>query len=98
MLSRIFGDRCHAWAFWLGCLTVTTGVVLHLPMYWMGRHMGFHLVGMPMDAGMIWGMALIIGGVGLTAFGLLPAHQPGATDKVIILAPPEDAPLTRATG
>ncbi|HEX8661035.1 MAG TPA: MFS transporter, partial [Brevundimonas sp.] len=96
MLSRIFGDRRHAWAFWLGCLVVTAGVVLHLPMYWMGRDMGFHLAGMPMDAGMMWGMALIIGGVGLTAFGLLPAHKPGMTDEVIILAPPEDAPLTRA--
>jgi len=96
MLSRIFGDRRHAWAFWLGCLTVTAGVVLHLPMYWMGRDMGFHLAGMPMDAGMMWGMALIIAGIGLAAFGLLPARQAGATDEVVVLAPPEDAPLTAA--
>lgn len=96
MLSRLFGDRRHAWAFWLGCLVVTSGVLLHLPMYWMGRDMGFHLAGMPMDAGMMWGMVLIVGGVGLTAFGLLPAHRTGADEAVFVLAPPEDAPLTRA--
>ncbi|MFN3354354.1 MAG: MFS transporter, partial [Brevundimonas sp.] len=62
----------NAWAFWLGCAVVTLGVVLHLPMYWMGRHMGFHLAGMTMDAGMMWGMAAILVGIGLTSFGLLP--------------------------
>ncbi|HWQ86138.1 MFS transporter [Brevundimonas sp.] len=94
-ISKIFGDRRHAWAFWLGCLVVTAGVALHLPMYWMGRHMGFRLVGMPMDAGMMWGMALIIVGIGLTAFGLLPAHK-GDQTPLEVLAPPEDAPLTGA--
>ena len=98
MLSRIFGDRHHAWAFWLGCLVVTIGVVLHLPMYWMGRHMGFHLAGMAMDAGMWWGMALIVGGIPLTAFGLLPARRADVGEPVVVIAPPEDAPLTRAHG
>jgi putative MFS transporter len=93
--ARIFGDRKHAWAFWLGCLVVTVGVVLHLPMYWMGRDMGFHLVGMPMDAGMMWGMALIVGGIGLAAFGLLP-RVAGLSDETAVIAPPEDAPLTPA--
>ena len=94
-ISKIFGDRRHAWAFWLGCLVVTVGVGLHLPMYWMGRDMGFRLVGMPMDAGMWWGMALIVFGIGLTAFGLLPAHK-GDQTPLEVLAPPEDAPLTGA--
>jgi len=94
-IARVFGDRRHAWAFWLGCLVVTAGVALHLPMYWMGRDMGFRLVGMPMDAGMMWGMALILVGLGLAAFGLLPAHQ-GDDTPVEVLAPPEDAPLTGA--
>jgi putative MFS transporter len=95
MLARLFGDRRHAWAFWLGCLTVTAGVALHLPMYWMGRHMGFRLVGMPMDAGMMWGMALILAGIALAAFGLLPSRE--RDDSVIeVLAPPEDARLTGA--
>lgn len=94
-IAKVFGDRRHAWAFWLGCLTVTAGVALHLPMYWMGRHMGFRLVGMPMDAGMMWGMALILVGVALAAFGLLPARK-GDDAPLEVLAPPEDAPLTGA--
>lgn len=95
MLSQVFGDRRHAWAFWLGCLLVTIGVVLHLPMYWMGHGMGFHLAGMAMDAGMWWGMALILLGVALAAFGLLP-HVQEEADLGGVIAPPEDAPLTRA--
>ncbi|WP_298742730.1 MFS transporter [uncultured Brevundimonas sp.] len=94
-IAKIFGDRRHAWAFWTGCLVVTAGVALHLPMYWMGRHMGFRLAGMPMDAGMWWGMALILIGVALAAFGLLPA-QKGDDAPLEVLAPPEDAPLTGA--
>lgn len=95
MVAEIFGDRRHAWAFWVDCLLVTAGVLLHLPMYWMGRNMGFHLAGMAMDAGMIWGMVLIVSGVGLAAFGLLPrvVADPGS---VGVIAPPEDAPLTVA--
>jgi MFS transporter, putative metabolite:H+ symporter len=95
MLTRVFGDRRHAWAFWLGCLLVTIGVVLHLPMYWMGRNMGFHLAGMAMDAGMLWGMALIVGGVALAAFGLLP-RRGSVSGPIGEFAPPEDAPLTAA--
>ena len=88
-------SRRNAWAFWLGCLVVTIGVVLHLPMYWMGRDMGFQLAGMAMDAGMMWGMAAILVGIALTGYGLLPATvEVAATAQTI--APPEDAPLTRA--
>ena len=36
-------------AFWTGSAMVAAGVVLHLPMFWMGRKMGFRLAGMPMD-------------------------------------------------
>ena len=85
-------------AFWLGCALVTVGVVLHLPMYWMGRHNGFVLVGMPMDAEMLWGMLAIVVGVGFAGYGLLPRTAPrrsSATD-VETIAPPEDAPLTKA--
>src|SRR5690606_13273640 len=84
--------------FWLGCLLVTIGVLLHLPMYWMARDMGFVLAGMPMGADMMWGMAAIIAGVGLAGWGLLPrtaAPLPGAPE-VETIAPPEDAPLSRA--
>ncbi|RZJ97770.1 MAG: MFS transporter [Brevundimonas sp.] len=95
MLTQVFGDRHHAWAFWLGCLMVTVGVILHLPMYWMGRDMGFQLVGMQMDAGMLWGMALILLGIGLAAFGLLPARSVG-DHSLGVITPPEDAALTPA--
>ena len=88
-------SRRNAWAFWLGCGVVTLGVVLHLPMYWMGRHMGFNLAGMAMDAGMMWGMVAILVGIGLTGFGLLPTKVEAAATAETI-APPEDAPLTRA--
>ena len=95
MLDGVIGHRRSAWAFWLGCLVVTIGVALHLPMYWMGRHTGFHLAGMPMDAAMLCGMALIFGGSCVTAFGLLPktSTRPMTVETI---APPEDAPLTAA--
>lgn len=88
-------SRKNAWAFWLGCALVTLGVVLHLPIYWMGRDMGFMLAGMAMDAGMMWGMAAIVVGIGLAGFGLIPQAVAGDPASEI-LAPPEDAPLTRA--
>lgn len=91
----LFSERRNVLAFWLGSVVVTVGVLLHLPMVWMARDMGFVLAGMSMDSGMVWGMALIVAGVGLTGFGLLPkgAARPEIYETI---APPEDAPLTRA--
>jgi putative MFS transporter len=91
-----FDERRNALAFWLGCAIVTAGVVLHLPMFLMGKDAGYALAGMPMDAGMLWGMALILAGIVLTGYGLLPKARPGAERVVDTIAPPEDAPLTRA--
>ena len=82
-------------AFWCGSAMVTAGVGLHMPMFWMGRKTGFKLAGMPMDNGMLWGMALIILGVAAAAYGLLPRRQPETVSYGRIM-PPEDAPLTRA--
>ena len=48
--------RRHRLAFALGCSAVAAGVLLHLPMYWMGRGNGFRLVDMPMGAGMRGGV------------------------------------------
>src|SRR3546814_5649630 len=67
-------------------------------MYWMGRDMGFHLAGMPMDNGMMAGMGLIVGGIGMAAWGLLPrnlAQHIAASSKFTISAP-ADAPLSWA--
>jgi putative MFS transporter len=74
---------------------VTVGVLLHLPMFWMGRSMGFRLAGMPMDNGMLFGMFLIVAGIGVAAYGLLPkgVDQQVRSASRIVVAAPEDAKL-----
>lgn len=62
----------HPVAFWLGCLAVVAGVFAHAPMFWMGRMTHWQMVGMPMDAMMLGGMALIAFGLLLAAYGLMP--------------------------
>jgi len=62
----------HPVAFWFGVMAVTTGVILHLPMYLMGKGMGYKLVGMPMDMPMMIGMAAIIAGLASSLYGLYP--------------------------
>jgi MFS transporter, putative metabolite:H+ symporter len=90
-------ERRNTIAFWFGCTLVTAGVVLHLPMFLMARDSGYVLVGMPMDAGMLLGMAAIVVGVGFAAFGLLPktAHRPSPV-ALDVITPLENAPLTAA--
>src|ERR1044072_6070150 len=95
-MSGVLADRRGIWAFWLGCAVVTVGVALHLPMFIMAREMGYRLAGMPMDGGMRWGMALIVGGVAVTSYGLLPKAVPHAPESKVTVTPPEDAPLTPA--
>ena len=88
-------DRQALWAFILGCAAVTAGVLLHIPMFLMAKDMGYHLAGMPMDSGTIFGMFLIVGGVIVAAYGLLPrnlAAQRAAAEDITIAAP-EDAAL-----
>ncbi len=91
----LFADRRSTSAFWLGSLFTIAGVLLHLPMFLMARDMNYMLAGMPMDTGMLWGMAFIIGGVAAAGYGLQPrAASPqglAAHEKIV---PPEDAPLT----
>jgi len=91
-------DRRGPWAFVLGVVAVTIGVILHIPMFVMGRSMGFRLYGMPMEPDMYVGMALIVGGVAVAAFGLLPRDVAGqrAASRGVVVSPPEDAPLTPA--
>lgn len=91
-------DRSSLAAFILGCICVTAGVLLHLPMFWMARDMGFRLAGMPMDPGMIFGMFLIVSGIAISAYGLLPKNVGAqiAASRHIVVAAPEDAPLASA--
>jgi MFS transporter, putative metabolite:H+ symporter len=90
----MFADRRSALAFWFGSAIVATGVVLHLPMFWMARNSGFIMAGMPMDPAMLLGMALIVGGIVVAGYGLLPNR--GAQIPQELISTPEDAPLTVA--
>src|SRR5919197_2327916 len=68
----MFRDRR---AFWCGTAAVVAGVALHLPMFLDARDMDYRLVGMPVDPGMLAGMGLIMGGLALAAYGLVPARS-----------------------
>ena len=95
--SSTLSDRRGIWAFVLGVILVTGGVLMHAPMFLMGRHNHFVLAGMSIGWDMIAGMAAIVGGCGIAAYGLLPrniAQQLNAS-QYIVVSPPEDAPLGR---
>jgi MFS transporter, putative metabolite:H+ symporter len=64
----------HPIAFWLGAAACATGVILHIPMYYSARGMGYRMAGMQPDGAMIAGMALIGAGLLAALYGLLPAH------------------------
>src|SRR5579885_2525971 len=93
--ASLFTSWSSRLAFWGGSALVTAGVILHLPMFLMGRATGYRLVGMPMSSGMLMGMAFIVLGIAGAAYGLLPPRQPQHASQLSI-APPEDAPLTKA--
>ena len=93
--ASLFASRQKMLAFLAGSAMVATGVVLHVPMFLMGRDTHYRLVGMPMGLGMLIGMGLIILGVGAAAYGLLP-NGPHRRMTDALIAPPEDAPLTKA--
>ncbi len=92
---RVIADRLQFWIFLAGCAAVTAGVLLHIPMLLMARSLHFRLAGMPMDPGMEFGMVLIVAGVGVSAYGLLP-RKSQAVHAEVTVTPPEDAPLTVA--
>lgn len=94
--ASLFASPTRALAFWAGCLAVTIGVLLHVPMFWMGRTNHFHLAGMPMGTGMLIGMYLIVAGFVATGYGLMPRRSQRQTASLDQIAPPEDAPLTAA--
>src|SRR6185369_14973398 len=96
--TSTLSDRRGLWAFALGVVAVTVGVLLHAPMFLMGRMSHFQLYGMPIGWDMIAGMIAIVSGVGIAAYGLLPRNiaKQRAASQDIVVSPPEDAPLTRA--
>ena len=96
MAASTFTDRRGPLAFFAGVGAVTAGVLLHVPAFMMARSMGVGIAGMAMGGEMVAGMALIVAGIAVAAFGLLPkgGTNSGATD--LSITPPEDAPLTAA--
>ena len=83
-------------AFWTGTILVTVGVILHLPMLLGAKSMGYMLTGMPWDIWMEIGMPLIIIGLGIIYYALVPLAKllPASEQQVIRAA--EDTRLTRA--
>src|SRR5687768_7937225 len=65
----------HPFAFWFGCLLVLAGVLAHAPMFMMGQHTHWQMVGMPMSTEMWIGMALIPVGLALSMYGLMPRME-----------------------
>jgi putative MFS transporter len=59
-------------ALWLGFLLVLAGVLLHLPNFVAARSMHFVMAGMAMGLPMTTGMLLIVLGVGVAGWSLLP--------------------------
>lgn len=96
--ASTLSDRRGVWAFVLGVIMVTVGVLMHAPMFLMGRHNHFVLAGMPIGWDMILGMVGIVAGCGIAAYGLLPRDIAGqlAASEDIVVTPPEDAPLSGA--
>jgi putative MFS transporter len=62
----------HPVAFWFGCGLILVGVLMHMPMFMMGQHTHWQMVGMPMTADMWVGMAMIPVGLALSGYGLMP--------------------------
>src|SRR3954454_5873823 len=96
--TSTLSDRRGLWFFVVGVLAVVAGVLLHLPMFLMGRMTHFRLYGMPMGSEMYVGMAAIILGCGIRRLRLPPKNisKQLAASQEIVVSPPEDAPLTRA--
>lgn len=62
----------HPAAFWAGVAAVSAGVLAHLPDFVGARDMRYQMTGMPMSTPMLAGMLLIVVGLALTAYGLIP--------------------------
>lgn len=77
----------HPLAFWFGCALITAGVLSHLPMFMMGQHTHWRLVGMPMTLEMWLGMAAIPLGLALSFYGLLPRRVSGGSSTAGATAP-----------
>ncbi|HEU5051896.1 MAG TPA: MFS transporter, partial [Hanamia sp.] len=83
-------------AFWIGFFAVVAGVALQLPMYIDAKGMGYKLVGMPMTTSMEIGMVLVVIGLLITLYSLIPPS--GANEKKdyhLKVKALDDAPINR---
>jgi len=65
----------HSVAFWLGTQFIVAGVCFHLPDFIAARKMHFCMQCMPMSNLMLCGMALILTGIPMAAYGLFPVRS-----------------------
>ncbi|WLQ45080.1 MFS transporter [Streptomyces laculatispora] len=88
----------HPIAFWTGVLASIIGVLMHLPMYIDARDMGYHMHGMAPDSTMITGMGLIVVGLGLSYYGVVPraSKEISHTARTIHVRALDDAPIRGA--
>jgi putative MFS transporter len=81
----------NAPVFWAGTVACTAGVLLHLPMYIEARNDGYMMAGMQPDVSMLVGMALIVVGLVMSIYGLMPKAMPGiGTDLARVRVTVED--------
>ncbi|MEW2548194.1 MFS transporter [Streptomyces sp. NPDC047002] len=87
----------HPLVFWLGAAACTAGVLLHLPMYIQARPMHYAMRGMPPDAPMLTGMALIVIGLAATVYAVLPRRsgEIGSAVSRLRVRALDEAPITR---
>jgi putative MFS transporter len=88
----------HRNAFWLGVTAVTLGTILELPEYFGAKSIHYNLAGHPFTSVMKIGMLLMLVGVALVAYGLVPrfsAVTQGAVSRIRVKAL-DDAPITPA--
>jgi MFS transporter, putative metabolite:H+ symporter len=85
-------------AFWLGCTSVTAGVLLHMPMYAESLDGGHHMSDMPIGWDMILGMALIVLGVVAACYGALPERHRSLAEghSAMRYEAPDETPLSPA--
>lgn len=81
-------------AFWIGFLSVVAGVGLQLPMYINAKDMGYRLVGMPMSRSMNIGMGMIVAGLFIALYSLIPSTRVRETkDFHLRVRALDDAPI-----
>ena len=97
-MSAIAASKFRQSAFWVGCLAVSAGVLLHMPMYGESLKGGHHMSDMPVGIDMILGMVLIALGVAAACYGALPERHRSLSEghSPMRYEAPDDTPLGKA--